>query len=228
MIDFHSHILPKIDDGSKNTTESLKMLRMLKEQGVSKVIATPHFSANRNTVDEFLTKRETSFNSLSSKLHYDLPEVLLGAEVKFYEGISRLEGIEKLCIGNSKLLLLEMPMRKWTEYILKELREISNKNNVIIVIAHVERYLSMQNKDILEELVSSGALIQANADYFINIFTRRKAINLLKYNLIHFIGSDCHNLESRAPRINEATSYIRRKAGEDLLVQMNSFAERFI
>lgn len=44
MTDFHTHILPAIDDGSKSVAESIEMLTALSEQGISRVVATPHFS----------------------------------------------------------------------------------------------------------------------------------------------------------------------------------------
>lgn len=228
MIDLHSHILPAVDDGSRNTQESLRMLRMLKKQGVTKVVATPHFYANRNSVDEFLTNREEAYLSLSAEISDNMPQIVLGAEVKYYEGISRLVNLHKLCIGDSKLLLLEMPMRKWTEFILRELREISICGNIVIVLAHIERYLAYQNKDTVAELVNDGILIQANANFFINFTSRHKAISMLRHNLIHFIGSDCHNLSDRAPKIGEATAYIERKAGKDILKKIDSYATRFI
>ena len=200
MIDLHSHILPAVDDGSRNTQESLKMLRMLKKQGVTKVVATPHFYANRSSVDEFLSNREESYLRLCAELSENMPQIILGAEVKYYEGISRLENLNKLCIGDSKLLLLEMPMRKWTEFILRELRELSLCGNIIIVLAHIERYLAYQNKGTVDELVNDGILIQANANFFINFTSRHKALSMLRRNLIHFIGSDCHNLTDRVPK----------------------------
>lgn len=228
MIDFHSHILPCIDDGSKSVEQSLEMLRMLKNQGVSKVLATPHFYANHNTVEEFLIKRNQAYKKLFENMPSHMPEVILGAEVKYYEGISRLENLHKLCIGDSKLLLLEMSMRRWTEYTLRELREMSLSGNITIVIAHIERYLNFQDKNVLDELINSGILIQANADFFLNFIGRRKALSMLANNQIHFIGSDCHNLTDRAPKIGEAISYIKRKAGSDLILQMQSFANRFL
>ena len=59
MVDFHSHILPALDDGSSSVEESIALLKMLSEQGVSAVCATPHFNANRTTVDEFLAARQS-------------------------------------------------------------------------------------------------------------------------------------------------------------------------
>ncbi len=228
MIDFHSHILPNVDDGSKSVEESVEMLRMLKAQGVTKVIATPHFYANHNSVDEFLIRRDNSFTNLSRALTLDLPDIILGAEVKYYEGISRLEQLNKLRIGNSKLILLEMPFRNWTNFTLRELRDISNSGNVTVVIAHIERYLGYQNKGIIEDLVRSGILIQANAEFFTSIINRKKAVSMLKNNMIHFIGSDCHNLSSRAPNFDKAVSYIQRKAGNNMLLQIENLATGYL
>ena len=58
MIDLHCHILPGIDDGSKNLEISLNMLKMQKEQGVDKVMFTPHFKIDEMTYEEFLQKRK--------------------------------------------------------------------------------------------------------------------------------------------------------------------------
>lgn len=223
MIDIHSHILPCIDDGSKSVEESLKMLKELSNQGVNKVVATPHFYANHNSVDGFLESRDKSYNKLLPHLNNSLPKVILGAEVKYYEGISRLESLEKLRISNSKLLLLEMSMQKWSEFTLRELLELSSRGDLTIVLAHIERYLRFQNKDTISRLVQSGIYIQSNADFFIDIFSRRKALQMLNNNEIHFIGSDCHNLEKRAPKVSLAIEYIRKKNGDRFVSKMNKF-----
>lgn len=53
MIDFHSHVLPCMDDGSKSTEESIQMLSMLREQGVETVVATPHFMQTKTRLKCF-------------------------------------------------------------------------------------------------------------------------------------------------------------------------------
>lgn len=227
MIDIHSHILPNIDDGSNSVDESLKMLRELSSQGVDTIVATPHFYANHNSVEEFLTNREESFNTLKPKLDSSLPNVLLGAEVKYYEGISRLKGLDKLKIENSKLLLLEMSMRKWSEYTLRELFELSSRGDLTIVLAHIERYLRFQSKDTISKLVERGIYIQSNASFFIDFYTRHKALKMLNNNEIHFIGSDCHDLIKRPPEISFAIDYIRRKNGERFVSKMDRFNHSF-
>ena len=79
--------------------------------------------------------------ALKPQLPENAPRILLGAEVRYYQGISRLEGLKKLTVEGSKLLLLEMPMGVWTESMVRELVELSGKSSVRIVLAHVERYL---------------------------------------------------------------------------------------
>ena len=96
MIDWHSHVLPGVDDGSRDLTESLAMLSSLASQGVSFVVATPHFIANNESVDDFLERRNNASALLSEKITDGMPGVILGAEVKYYSGISHMAELEKL------------------------------------------------------------------------------------------------------------------------------------
>ncbi len=228
MIDWHSHILPEVDDGSKSTAESIEMLKRLAEQGVDTVMATPHFYANDESVESFLERRDAAYGTLKNELPENVPEIICGAEVRYYQGIGRLENLGRLTIGESRLLLLEMPFSRWTEYTVRELVEMSSRRDIKLVLAHIDRYLSFQKRTVWERLYESGALMQVNASFFTELFTRRKALDMLCREEIHFIGSDCHNLKSRPPRIGEAFELIRRKTGEELLSQLNGFGESLL
>ncbi len=223
MIDFHSHILPRMDDGSKSIEESLEMLRRLSAQGITKVVATPHFYANDESVAEFLERRKQSYNSLMPHITEDMPEILLGAEVKYYQGISRLEDLKALCIEGSDLLLLEMPMCKWTEYTVKEVVDITGFGNIIVVMAHVERYMNFQSKKIWNQLLECDLLMQVNADFFTELHTRRKALKMIMDQTVQLIGSDTHNLTTRCPRMGEAFEIIRKKHGEGFVRHINHY-----
>jgi protein-tyrosine phosphatase len=223
MIDWHSHILPAMDDGSRSTEESIQMLKALWEQGIDRVIATPHFLANRESVADFLQRREKAYDRLCQASPENLPQVICGAEVAYYPGIGRLEGFEQLTIGNSKLLLLEMPVAKWTEYTVRELGELSGTSGLTIVLAHIERYLGLQNRDVIDRLCENGLLMQVNASFFNTLGTRHKAFKLLQVGNIHFIGSDCHNMETRPPRIGCAYGWIEKKFGKEYLSQMHEY-----
>ncbi len=223
MIDLHSHILPCVDDGSKNVDESLKLLSMLSKQGVDTVVATPHFLPDRESLDEFLKRRQNAFDELLSYIPDDAPQIILGAEVAYYEGISRLQELHKLSIGKSKLLLMEMPMSKWSEYSIKELTHLACSNSITLVLAHIERYLAYQDKKTLARLLECGVLLQVNASFFNDFRTRYKAFSMLNDGRIHFIGSDCHNLTHRPPCIGQAFDLIRKKSGKDFLQDFTEY-----
>lgn len=223
MIDWHSHILPGVDDGSRNVAESVSLLNMQMSQGVSTVVATPHFYANDESVESFLDRRRGALERLKAELPERSPEIRLGAEVRYYQGISRMLGLKDLRVEGSKILLLEMPMSKWTEYMVRELVELSGMGGIRIVLAHVERYLGLQKQDVWTRMYESGILTQVNASFFISLASRRRALSLLRDGNIHFLGSDCHNVTSRPPQIGKAFEMIQKKLGDEYISQMNEY-----
>ena len=213
MIDFHTHVLPCVDDGSQSMEESLAMLSAMREQGVTTVIATPHFYANDDSIDSFLARRDGAYASLASACE-NAPRIILGAEVKYYEGISRLPDLKKLRINGTRLLLLEMSMSRWSEDAVREVLDIAGQGRIIPVLAHVERYLFAQKKETVTRLLESGVLFQANSSFVTERRSWRKAITMIKEEQIHFLGSDCHDLTDRPPNVAKAFSYIQKKLGD--------------
>ncbi len=203
-----------MDDGSRNIEESVSLLNMLKDQGIKTVVATPHYDAKKDTPEAFIQKRKESYEMLLPEIKEGLPRVILGAEVAYYPGIERLKGIHSLTAGESGLLLLEMPISVWTEYTVKELVDLTTTKNMTVVLAHAERYLGLQSVKTIELLNDSGILMQYNADFFLRFGQKRKALKMLERGEIHLIGSDCHNLTTRPPRIGEAYGLIKRKLGD--------------
>ena len=228
MIDWHSHILPGIDDGSQSVEESVAMLKMLAEQGVNTVIATPHFLANNETVEDFLARRNEAYAKLEGHLFDGAPEIRLGAEVAYYSGISRLPDLKGLCIEGSKCLLLEMPMTKWTEYIIKEVEELAHRGKINLVLAHVDRYLHLQSAKTWERLCESGCIMQVNASSLLSFVTRPKIIKMMRAQSVHCIGSDCHNTTTRAPRIGRAFETVEKKLGERFVDKINYFGHYLV
>lgn len=228
MIDWHSHILPQMDDGSRNTEESIALLRLLLEQGIKTVIATPHFYADTESVESFLQRRTAALENVSRHLFEGAPEIIAGAEVKYYPGISRMSGLERLTLSGTNLLLLEMPFSKWTEYTVRELTQLSGNTQITFILAHIERYLSFQNAEIWNRLCESGVLMQVNSSFFTDFFTRKKALSLLRQQAIDFIGSDCHNLTSRPPNIGKAFEIISKKLGTDFTNRMNEYGRALL
>ena len=223
MIDFHSHILPEIDDGSASVEESLELLRMLADQGIEAVVATPHFYPDRTSASEFLKKRAAAYEKLCECDLSGLPRIILGAEVKYYDSIRRMEELEQLCAGESRVLLLEMPFERWSEMTVKEVETLSRSGRVTVVLAHIDRYLAFQSREVWERLFESGVLTQANASFFAGRFTKRKALNMLASGMINVIGSDCHNLTSRKPLIGKASEIIANRFGARCLDHISEY-----
>lgn len=219
MIDFHSHILPGMDDGSKNVAESTQMMEASFNQGVEIIIATPHFYPWLERPVDFLARRADAIKSLT----LPLDKLRFGAEVAYYDGIASSEDIELLKISDTDFLLVEMPMTVWTRRMLDSLHAIENRTRLKVVIAHLDRYLRVQKRSDNIDYVCDNFFIQINADYFINRGTQRKALKLINENSVDFIGSDCHNLTSRPPNMGEAYQTIEKKLG---IKSVNAFNDK--
>lgn len=216
-----------IDDGSSSYEESISMLEALRDQGVDIVCATPHFDALRDDPDNFLEKRERARERLGI-LPSGMPQILLGAEVMYFLGISRVEKITSLCLEGTKILLIEMPMSKWSDYEVKEIIALMNSGKVKVMLAHVERYLPFSNNSAIERLCDAGVIMQFNASCFKSFGSRRKAIKMLLENEVCAIGSDCHNMGSRSPDMDVALSFIEKKMGKDFIIELDEMQRSLI
>lgn len=227
LMDAHTHILPDMDDGSDSAEESLELIRLSREANVKAVCMTPHFYPGNESPRSFLDRREQSIKTLETVLkgEEDIPRIHFGAEVEFFEGISRVSEIEELTIGSSGILLIEMPFTKWTDRMIRELYELRDYREVTPLIAHVDRYLDFGNEDRVDEFNENGILIQANASFFLKGFASRRAMRMIKKEKIQFLGSDCHNLRSRRPNLKEAAEKILSKCGKDSLDYLKNYQD---
>ena len=223
MIDFHSHILPKIDDGSSSVNESIEMLTLTKQQGISHIVATPHFYASSTNPEAFLSARNHSYKRLAETIgNINLPPIVPGAEVSYFEGISDCDVLESLKIAGTSLIMIEMPMCKWSGRMLSELAAIYEKSGLIPLIAHIDRYIKLlHDKKIVNKLSGLPVLIQANASFFTDKRTARLAFSMLTKNQIHLLGSDCHNIVTRRPNLGDAIETINDKLGKTPLKRIS-------
>lgn len=199
MIDFHTHILPCVDDGSKSVAESIAMLREEAKQGIDTVVLTPHYYAHENSPLEFLRRRHKMMDRLGPELRRGLPAVYMGAEVQYFEGICDVEEVHYLRIQGTPYLMIEMPFMRWSDRVVEDVLALNEVPDQTVVLAHIERYMAYQPKDIWGELREQGILMQSNVSFFANWKTRRKAMTMLKNGQIDFLGSDCHNMATRRP-----------------------------
>ena len=229
MIDFHTHILPGIDDGSRDIHMTEEMLRLERDMGTDLIIATPHFYASRNRIDQFLTRREKSLETVSELLASTngLPDIKVGAEVYYFTGIGRAEQINELAIEGTDNILLELPFRPWDRSVIDDIRDLKTRQHLKVILAHVERYHDMQkDKKLYEDVLNVADIIQINAGSFMGgLFKRNFALKLLKSGRKAIIGSDCHNTTSRKPNLNEGFEVIRKKISPDKVTELMETTE---
>lgn len=231
LVDFHSHILPGIDDGSASLEESIAMLKMEAEQGIERVIATPHFYANYDTPKQFLERRNEAEAILREEMskHDNLPQVEIGAEVYYFSGISESDILKELTIYKKRCILIEMPMPPWNDHVYKELENIFTKQRLIPIIAHVDRYIApFHTHGIPKRLSELPVYVQANASFFNRSSTKRMAMRMLRNDQIHLLGSDCHNTSSRAPNLGTAIKLIKDSLGLQTLRRINSYEDEIL
>lgn len=231
VVDFHSHILPGIDDGSASVEESLAMLRLEARQGITRVVATPHFYPRRDTPERFLERRARAEAELRAQMANEpgLPEIIPAAEVYFFRGMSESEELRGLAVGESAYLLLEMPQPPWPEEIWRELEAIPAKRGLTPIIAHIDRYIGpFRTYQIPQRLAKMPVLVQANAGFFLDKGTAGMAMRMIKADQIQLLGSDCHDLTSRKPNLGGAVERIRRKLGEGPLDRVRQFERQIL
>ncbi len=219
FLDIHSHILPQVDDGAKDMQEAVKLLEMMLAQGVTDVIATPHFYPMRDNVDEFLSRVGNAAEQLEAAIsNKDLPNIYIGCEIHYFNGIGKSQEISRLAIADTNYILLELPYgTPIDDGILKDIRRISEDLGLIPILAHIERYSLQKGFKKLLKLVAEGAaLAHINAASLLSSAQGRICERLLKKGCVSFIASDAHSPDKRPPLTGDAIEYIRLKMGKRL------------
>lgn len=213
MVDIHTHVLPKVDDGSPSLEISLNMLKDEVEQGVTDVICTPHYRGAFRHSPEKLRSIFSEFCDAVNKEGIPV-NLYLGEEIFVGEGVKTdIFKEETLSMNGTKFVLLEFDYYKNGDvpeavYKVKEM-------GYIPIIAHIERYKYLTMEDIFE-IKNLGALIQVNAD---SVMGKVKAVDkklikhMFRVGLIDFVASDLHH--NRKNYIKKAYEYVSKKISKD-------------
>lgn len=218
LIDIHCHILPGVDDGSPDMDTTREMLRMAWSDGITAMIATPHYRRGYAAAPaEKLREVYQQVAAEAKKIHPDF-QIYLGNELFSSHSLpERLEQGQVLTMSGSKYVLVEfLPSVEYAS-LSAALRELQ-MNGYRPIAAHVERYACLLEEPYLvQELADMGFYIQVNAmsvtgdnGYSVKRFVRK----LLKYELVHFLGTDAHGTGGRRPAMQKCVSYIEKKYGE--------------
>ena len=217
FFDIHSHILHHTDDGAKDLDESITLLEDMHSQGITDVIATPHFYPQTDVLDDFIKTATTRFNELINAIKTkDLPNIYLGCEVFYYSGISKASSLENLTLNGSNYILLEPNFSLIGKGFQKELLYFRDTLGITPIIAHIERYHKEKGyKELITFIKENAILTQVNASSFTNRQYSRTLKKLITQDVISFLATDTHSKEHRPPQLREALSIIENKYGND-------------
>lgn len=222
MIDFHSHILPNIDDGAKSIEESINLIKEAEEVGFTDIILTSHY------LEDYYEADVEERNNLISKLKKNINNINIhiGNEIYITENIIDLIKENKAStINDSRYVLFELPMNNNVLY-LKEVVFSLIENDFIPIIAHPERYSFVQkNPNMLLELIEMGVLFQGNYASIIGYYGKdaQKTIKLLlKNNMIHFFGTDVHKANTIYIKIPKIIEKLEKIIGKEKLYELTT------
>lgn len=192
--DYHAHVLPGCDHGSKNLETSLAQMEMASQAGVKVICATPHYYPQRENVDVFLQRRSECFDLLSKNLTPEMPKVLKSAEVLMCPGIEHLENIEVLCLEGTNELLFEMPFyAEWPGELVESVLNLqSDRSDLTFIMAHADRYSVSQ----VETFIREGIKLQLNIDSLAHTFNISHLKKWIAHGLVVRIGSDIHQKDN--------------------------------
>ena len=196
MIDVHCHLLNGVDDGCRDTIESLTNIKLAEEAGFTDIILTPHYIENYYENDSTSTKPQIAELQLKVYDNNILVKLHQGNEVYFSENIGEMiENNVVSKLARSRYVLFELPMKT----------KILNLDNIISqikaagcvpILAHPERYTFIQkNPNEVAKIISKGVLIQSNYGSILGQYgkeAQKTIIKMLKNNMIHFLGTDTH------------------------------------
>ena len=214
MLDIHTHFLPQMDDGAKNTEESKRMLKDSFFQGVDLCVATPHCVIHSGEdIIAFTDKRGRRYRELEEEIEEDksqYPKLKLGAEVYLDNDISKYEDLKSLCIGDSQYMLLEIPHHIKITSVSEWVYNLTLKG-IKPIIAHIDRYDNW--REIISEADSEKIVFQVNASRFLSFRGRRFISKLCKYKASFIVSSDMHNMTSRRCNMRKAYEKAAKRYG---------------
>ncbi|MGN1303213.1 MAG: tyrosine-protein phosphatase [Clostridia bacterium] len=226
MIDFHTHIIPNIDDGSRSVEETFNLIKEAKEAGFEGIILTSHYIENYYETDA--PERDVWVKAISDSLKSKGIEtnLYIGNEIYISENIMELLINRKAStINNTSYVLFEMPLNAEPMNLYDVIYSLQ-ENKLVPVLAHPERYSFVQKEpELIYDLIQKGVLMQANYGSILGQYGENAKMIVKKFlenDMIHFLGSDVHRQNSIYKKIPQALEEIRKIIGEEKLEKLTT------
>ena len=215
IVDIHSHILPALDDGSRDLQETLAMLPTAEQAGITDIIATPHYKAGRHNAGPDTIRRRLEEVQEAARREGISVRLYAGNEIHYFSDLEEALEEGKVCTMNhSRYVLIEFSPSD-------PFRTIRNAMDMVMgigfwpILAHAERYGCMlEDWRNAEYLKSMGAEIQINASSVAGQTGRqaKKLVRLLlDQRLVDYISTDAHDSRKRTPDIQKCRKILYRK-----------------
>jgi len=222
LIDLHCHILPGIDDGPSDISESIEMARIAAADGIKTIVAAPHIyhpglpeAGGKADLSEVIDEKVDQLNRclISDKIPVG---ILPGGEVSSF---LPPDSCQRFTINHTSYLIVEFPH----SHLPVNAREIifnMTVSELRPIISHPERNPSVvENPEKLHALIQSGALVQITAGSLTGEFGRDAqacALHLLRQRMVSFVVSDGHSVNGRPPILSEAFKTVKKLFGKDM------------
>lgn len=208
-VDFHSHLLPGIDDGAPDLESSLELILQLQQLGFKKIFTTPHVISDMypNTRDGILAKRDEVL-TFARERGVELPPFDAAAEYTLDESFVALMNKEPLLTLPGNRVLVEMSFFQPYPDLHKVLFDLQMKGYKP-VLAHPERYRYYSSWEDFERVKQMGCAFQTNilslSGYY-HSAVQAAARTLLQHGLIDFLCTDLHHAR-QAENLRQALAH---------------------
>lgn len=224
MYDVHCHILPAVDDGAASIKESMRLLKMEYAQGVRYIVLTPHLRFGMFETPAKEIKETFALLSREAAAQFDDLKLYLGCEFHSSSRMTEVLRTENCrTMGGTKYVLTEFSSGDSALEVRNRIGELQ-RFGYRPVIAHAERCRCFRESlSFLEEICSTGALIQINAGCFAGtegMMVRSFCKKAVQRECVHLIGSDAHNCTDRKPELALCAEYLVKKFGETTAKQL--------
>ena len=190
VIDFHAHILPKLDHGCCSLEECGQQLKIISLAKTDIAVASPHFYPHVHRVENFIKTREKAISLIKDAGFSNTPQICVGAEVLLCENLSEMDGLSELCIKGTNIILLELPMSSLKRSHFDAIEEMLS-DGFTVILAHIDRYLRICPNDI-DTLRDMGVLMQVNTSAISPFSLHGRLKRYIKEGNVCAIGSDLH------------------------------------
>jgi protein-tyrosine phosphatase len=223
-VDIHSHVIFGVDDGSKSLEMSVEMLKRNYAEGVRTMFATPHNYPGEEHSISLIKERYKILKEKAYEIGEDF-KLLLGNEVLYRKNIvEELDEGDCLTMNDTRYVLTEFVPGEKYDTIYTGLLDMV-REGYIPIIAHIERVNCLhEGYKNLQELIDMGCLMQINTELLVGgVFNKmtKRLFNLIELDMVHFLGTDCHNITTRPPLFDKPMQKLQKKLQKSSVDKLN-------